>query len=436
MDTDVRSFEDLTRSLSGLAEYTVVDADDAGVAGLNVTVRRTRAEAACPACGEFSFRVKSCRTSTVRDAAWAARPTVLLVAKRAFRCDATGCARKSFTETTAEVPARARTTTRCREAIGVAGRDRSTASVAREYLVSWGTAWAAIQGVARRALANSPRKAVTRIGIDETRFWWKQPWLTGIVDLDTSGLVGIVCGRSGSSVIEWVNSLSDLERANILVVVTDPHAGYRRAVADHLPTSVQVVDRFHVAMLANKAITDVRRRRMWELQDRRGRRVDPSWRARRDLCRRSANLTANGWKRIIEAMRTDNATSTGELDGDLLWTWAAKEYLADLYDTCVDRAHAQRQLMWWYSFIADHHVPELVRLATTISQWENEFLNYFDTRATNGRVEGRNRIIKHVKRLGFGFTNTDNYTLRIRYRCLPVTSPIKPAKQAPAASIA
>lgn len=204
MDTDVRSFEDLTRSLSGLAEYTVVDADDAGVAGLNVTVRRTRAEAACPACGEFSFRVKSCRTSTVRDAAWAARPTVLLVAKRAFRCDATGCARKSFTETTAEVPARARTTTRCREAIGVAGRDRSTASVAREYLVSWGTAWAAIQGVARRALANSPRKAVTRIGIDETRFWWKQPWLTGIVDLDTSGLVGIVCGRSGSSVIEWV----------------------------------------------------------------------------------------------------------------------------------------------------------------------------------------------------------------------------------------
>lgn len=206
MDTDVRSFEDLTRSLSGLAEYTVVDADDTAAAGLSVTVRRTRTDAAC---GEFSFRVKSWRTSTVRDAAWAARPTVLLVAKRAFRCDAVGCERKSFTETTTEVPARARTTTRCREAIGAAGRDRSTASVAREYLVSWGTAWTAIQGTARRVLAGAPRKALTRIGIDETRFWWKQPWLSGIVDLDTSGLVGIVCGRSGSSVIEWVNSLSD-----------------------------------------------------------------------------------------------------------------------------------------------------------------------------------------------------------------------------------
>lgn len=68
MDTDVRSFEDLTRSLSGLAEYTVVDAHDSAGPGLSVTVRRSRADAACPAYGEFSFRVKSCSTSTVRDA--------------------------------------------------------------------------------------------------------------------------------------------------------------------------------------------------------------------------------------------------------------------------------------------------------------------------------------------------------------------------------
>jgi hypothetical protein len=38
------------------------------------------------------------------------------------------------------------------------------------------------------------------------------------------------------------------------------------------------------------------------------------------------------------------------------------------------------------------------------------------TRATNGRTEGTNRVIKHIKRLGFGFTNTHNYRLRILYR--------------------
>lgn len=105
-----------------------------------------------------------------------------------------------------------------------------------------------------------------------------------------------------------------------------------------------------------------------------------------------------------------------------MWVWAAKEYLADLYDTCIDAAHAHRQLLWWYAFVADHPVPELVRLATTISAWEPEFLAYFKTRGTNGRVEGINRLIKHIKRLGYGFTNTDNYRLRILYRCRPLPS--------------
>src|SRR5699024_6845832 len=58
----------------------------------------------------------------------------------------------------------------------------------------------------------------------------------------------------------------------------------------------------------------------------------------------------------------------------LAFTWAAKEDLIWIYDSSVDRAHAHRRLLWWYGFVADHPVPELVRLATTISAWEDDFL--------------------------------------------------------------
>ena len=75
-------------------------------------------------------------------------------------------------------------------------------------------------------------------------------------------------------------------------------------------------------------------------------------------------------------------------------------------------------LIWWYCFIADHQVPELVRFATTVSAWENEFLAFFEQRVTNGRTEGRNRTIKHVKRVGYGYRSTRNYTLKCRYRAL------------------
>src|SRR5690606_29013992 len=106
---------------------------------------------------------------------------------------------------------------------------------------------------------------------------------------------------------------------------------------------------------------------------------DPGWRARRDLLRRRENLTDRGWQRVLAAVQTDN--ETGDIDGELLYAWAAKEYLAGIYDTCKTVTHARRQLLWWYGFVADHPVPELVRLASTISAWETEFLAFFDTRA-------------------------------------------------------
>lgn len=307
--------------------------------------------------------------------------------------------------------------------MGQAGRDRSTTSVADEFGVSWPTAWRAIRAAARHSITTwgGTRRAPRRLGIDETRFWWRQPWLTGLVDLDTGVLIDVVTGRDAKSVTTWLDAIGAEQRSRIEVVVTDPHAGYRLAVQNRLGDAVTVVDRFHVAMLANKAVTDVRRRRIQEQQNRRGRKVDPGWRARRDLTRRAERLTDRGWQRIIDAVRADTASEG--LEGELAWTWTAKEHLTWIYDSSVDRAHAHRRLLWWYGFVAEHPVPELVRLATTISAWENEFLAYFATdRATNGVTEGLNRIIKQVKRVGFGFRNTDNYRLRILYRCRPLPS--------------
>jgi len=336
VDDQARS-EELTRALTGLEEYVVLAATESAEGGLVVAVMATRVEAACPACGTFSDRVKSYRTCTVTDSPTHGRRCRLRVTKRAFRCVTPGCVRKSFTESTGQVACRARVTTRCGEQMGGAGRVRCTASVAAEFGVSWPTAWAAIAARAARCVAGRSKRTPVRLGIDETRLWWRQPWLTGLVDLDTGELIDVIEGRTGSAVGAWLDALDPDQRARIDVVVTDPHAGYRRAVADRLDAT-QVVDRFHVAMLANRAVTDVRRRRIREQADRRGRKIDPGWRARRDLLRRRDRLSERGWRRVVAAMEADNGH--GHLDGELLWTWAATQHLTDLYDHAIDRAHA------------------------------------------------------------------------------------------------
>jgi transposase len=423
--------DEVMRALTGLADYQVTGAREDPAEGLVIDVIARRPDAACPSCGVFSARVKSYRLTTVTDAPAQGRRCRLRVTRRAFRCDTALCERRSFTETTTEVPRRARVTARCRAAMGRAGRDRCTVSVAADYGVSWPTAWRAIAAAARSAVAARPTtRAPRRLGLDETRFWWRQPWLTGLVDLDSGEVLDVVEGRTGAAVHGWLDRLEPTDLPRVDVVVTDPHAGYRRAVADRLTTATQVVDRFHVAMLAGRAVTAVRRRRIWEQHDRRGRKIDPAWRARRDLLRRRGRLTERGWRRILAAVRADNGHDG--IDGELLWAWAAKEHLADIYDQCRSVDHARRRLWWWYGFVADHPVPELVQLASTLSTWQNELLAYFSTRATNGRTEGTNRIIKHIKRLGFGFTNTHNYRLRILYRCRPLPSN-PPATAHPAA---
>jgi transposase len=116
-----------------------------------------------------------------------------------------------------------------------------------------------------------------------------------------------------------------------------------------------------------------------------------------------------------------------------VWVWAAKKHVADNSDTALDSAHARRLLAWWYWWISEQPVSELVTLAETISAWEPLFLAYFDTRATNGRTEGVNRIIKHVKRTGFGYRNLANHRLKILYRCTRLPSTTEAAERPPAA---
>ena len=45
----------------------------------------------------------------------------------------------------------------------------------------------------------------------------------------------------------------------------------------------------------------------------------------------------------------------------------------------------------------------------TVKRWENKILNYFDSKITNGFIEGLNNKIKVIKRNGYGIPNFYNF---------------------------
>ena len=398
---------DVTRVLVGLDEFEVTGAVECAAGGLEVSVRVARPDAVCVRCGTFSSRVKEYRICRVRDGLSYERPTTLVVTKRRFGCDTPGCV-ASFTESTCEVVPRRRVTARLCAAMARAAWDRSTAAAARTFGVSWATAWRAIAAAARQKIALLPQRPPRRLGIDETTFRRYGSFMTGLVDLDTSRLWDLIEGRSKKVLVSRLQLLGE-RVGDIESVVIDPYAGYKAAVRDLAPHATRVADRFHIERLASQALTEVRCRRQQELCGHRGRRGDPLWGARRDLLRAREHLTDAAHRRLDAAFRAD-------WWDELECAWTLKEMLRDVYAS-ADRHAAEAALADWHTCAGAYDVAETNRLARTLRAWEPGLLAYFDERLTNGPTEGTNRIIKAVKRQGFGYTNPQNYRWRVLYRC-------------------
>jgi len=127
------------------------------------------------------------------------------------------CKRKSFTEATAAIPARARITTGAKSemASAVLDDDRSVAAVAAAYGCTWSICHDAVAATADPVL-DTEAEPVAVLGIDETRRGkakyetcpdtgkrvWGHRFDTGLVDITgAGGLLVRVKGRSAAPVI-------------------------------------------------------------------------------------------------------------------------------------------------------------------------------------------------------------------------------------------
>jgi transposase len=88
--------------------------------------------------------------------------------------------------------------------------------------------------------------------------------------------------------------------------------------------------------------------------------------------------------------------------------------LLALARTHPDRATVSSRLIRFYQACADSGLPELERLATTVSTWWPEILAFIHTGISNAGSEGTNRVIKTIARDACGFRNPAHQRLRTR----------------------
>lgn len=153
-------------------EGIVVDMVTLGEDGARVVVVGTAEEwvGKCPKCQTRSSRSKGWVTTRPRDIKIGPDRLRIMWRKRKWLCTNISCKRKSFTEATPAVPARARMTTQAKSEMACAVLDdnRSVAAVAAACGCTWNTCHDAVVATASRVLNTEP-EPVTVLGIDETR---------------------------------------------------------------------------------------------------------------------------------------------------------------------------------------------------------------------------------------------------------------------------
>jgi transposase len=395
--------------LPGLKVLQVVDEPGEKV----ITVESTRVAATCPSCRRRA-EAQDRDDIHLRDLHCSGRPTRLVVRKRRWRCKTKGCLKKTWTERIEGIASRQVLTVRAGAEVTrqVGELCRSVVSVAREYGVSWDTAWSAVRHHGRPLVDDRRRVGPVRaLGVDEHTYLSATPdhrtiYATTLVDLDRRFVIDLFEGKDARKLRRWCARRPERWRRGVRVVALDLTDTYRSGLRPHLAHATKVADPFHVTRVANRMVDQVRRRVQNETLGHRGRKVDPLFRVRKLLIKGEERLDDRGRERLMEGLRV------GDPFDEVLGAWLAKEAVRAIYlAEGVDEAAIL--LDNTIAGCARDPVPEIRTLGRTLSRWRDEILNHHRTGASNGPTEGMNFCAKQVKRAGRGFTNFEHYRLRV-----------------------
>ena len=144
--------------LFALPQYRVLDVTPEPGGGLRVLVERFAEQGGCPSCRVLSSVNKDRPVSRVKELPHGLVSLLVFVRKRRFVCTQVLCERRSFTETTAELPARARVTTRLKVkvAVAVTTTNRAVGEVAGKHGIAWWTVHRILVKAAADLLRQAP----------------------------------------------------------------------------------------------------------------------------------------------------------------------------------------------------------------------------------------------------------------------------------------
>lgn len=364
-------------------------------------VEAHQVKAVCPRCQIPRTHLHQNHGYYVRDLSLMGRLVLLKVNRRQFKCTTCG---KPFSEELDFVGKHRKHTDRFAEMIVQQVIHSDLHNVGQQNDLTDEEVWSIVEYISKKKLVID-LTGLQRLGMDEIALHkGENNYITILVDLDRRVPVGFVCSRKHKDIKEVLKGWGKAVLNQIIEVSIDLSGNYRGLVQKMMPDANIIADRFHVMKLVgeelNKTIIKEKKAAV-AMPD------TPDKMRVKQALKQSKYAILKPEESLTERQRL-KLEEVKQVSPLLAAMHQQKEAFRNIFETAQDWSEGTLKLLDW---LVDAET-NFANSVGTIKRWLGEITGYFDNRTTSGAVEGINNWLKLIKRLGYGFRNFENFTLR------------------------
>jgi len=256
--------------------------------------------------------------------------------------------------------------------------------------------WRIITYYVTRDLKQQDLSKVRRVGVDETSTKRGHNYVSLFVDMDTKKVIFVTEGKDSYTLQAFKQHLLKHHGNPDLIeeFSCDMSPAFIAGIRDQFPAAHLIFDRFHVMKLLNRALDEVRREEQAS---------EPMLKTSRYLwLKNQQNLTAKQREKLDSLSRLKLKTAR-----------AYRLKLVFQQAFSYDGQLGAYALKKWYAWAIRSRLEPIKQFARMLKDHWNEITRWFETKLTNGLLEGLNSLIQAAKARARGYRSTRNFKIMI-----------------------
>ena len=355
----------------------------------------------CGGCNKPSTTIHEYSQRVIRDLPILGHPVRLNVELRRVGCGACG----KRMEAVSWLDRYSRMTRRLAEAVVKACLRMPTLHVAQLFGLHWDSVRLLERRALQTALDSLPKARPRRLVMDEFALFKGHRYASVVLDADTRRVLWIGEGRSRAAVRPFFEELGPEGCAQIEAVAMDMNTAFDLEVRHHCPQARVVYDLFHVVAKYGREVID--RVRVDEANrlrhDKPARKVIKQ--ARWLLLRNPENLKGDDQRVHLQDLLAANKS--------LMTVYLMKAELKALWSpaTAWSWRSAWKQ---WLRLADESAIPALKQFAKRLKIYWRGIVSRVRWPMHTGQLEGINNRIKVIKRMAYGYRDSEFFFMKIK----------------------